>query len=250
MEISKFILLNTHKSGTRLLFQALGDNSQIQRHVFDLTIILEWFVLDRRHSSFYKYRTTSLKRRIDYIFRKRQLIDNFLRELYTPDNGVKAVGIRLLYEQAAKHPEILEWAVENDVGIIHLIRENSLKAIVSNEATLKRGLLHSTGRARPLTTLHISPARLKRQLTILTQQIEQYRAGLQHARYLEVSYEALVTNPEFEASRLLAFLNLEPRAFKVVNSKGINPVSLESMIENYQEVKQSLQGTAFEEFLN
>jgi hypothetical protein len=254
--ISDFILLNTHRSGTRLLLGSLGRYSQIKcyKNAFDLTIILERFAFDRPKSLFYRFQTTSFKRRLDYIFHQKQLINDFLTELYTPANGVKAIGLRLLYEQADKHPEILDWAVENEVAIIHLIRENPLKAVVYTEASLKRGLLHSTSRAEPVLKLRLSPARFKMQLTRLTQQIEKYRATLVNARYLEVSYEELASRQKDETQRVLDFLKINPDAPLTIEpgERKLNllPDSLEDILENYEEIKRALRGTAFERFLS
>ena len=252
MTISKFVLLNAHRSGTRLLLGALGNavSMQCHRRAFELTVILERFVFDRLASPFYKFRTASVKRRIDYVFRQNRLVRDFLTELYTPANNVEVVGIRLLYEQADKHPEILRWAVENNVGIIHLIRKNYLKAIVSYEASLKRGLLHSTTRIRPATTLHVSPTRLERQLATMTHQVETYRILLEHCRYLEVFYESLAADQEVEICRVLEFLNIEPSGPLSIDPVEIIPVQLEDMIENYKEVKLALRQTVFEKFLS
>ncbi len=252
MEVSKFILLNTHRSGTKLLLGALGSNLPIHcdKKAFDLTIIFERFAFDRLNSPFYKFRSVSTKRRIDYIFAKKQVINDFLQQIYTPANGVRAIGLRLLYEQADKYPEILEWAVENNVAIIHLIRENSLKTVVYTEASFKRGLFHSTSRVEPVTPIRLSPDRLKTQLSKLTQQIEKYRMRLENVRYLEVFYESLVANRTAETRRALDFLEINPIPSLTIDAVPIKHESLESIVENYDEIKQALSGTAFEKFLD
>ncbi len=253
MAVSKFILLNTHSSGTRLLLGALGSNLPLKcyKRAFELTTILDRFAFDRLGSQFYKFRFASAKRQIDYFFDKKQVVNDFLQQIYTPPNSeVRAVGIRLLYEQADKHPEILEWALKNKVAIIHLIRQNTLKTVVYTEASFKRGLLHSTSRVEPVATLRLSPARLKAQLDRLTQQIETYHIQLKSTRYLEVFYESLAANCETETRRVFEFLEINPIPPVMVDSMPLNFASLESTIENYQEIKQALSGTTFEKFLN
>ena len=253
-EINKFILLNTHRSGTRLLLGSLECYLPIKcyRNAFELTIILERFAVSRLKSPFYRFQSTSLKRRIDYFFHQKKLINDFLTELYTPVNGARVIGVRVLYEQADKYPEILDWARENDIAIIHLIRENSLKAVVHTEASFKRGLLHSTSRTEPLTKLRLSPARLEMQLIRLMQHIEKYRIALEGARYLEVNYEALVAQRQVESHRILDFLKIDrdetidPEEKKV----GLLPDSLQDMLENYEEIRQAFRGTVFERFLS
>jgi hypothetical protein len=205
-------------------------------------------------SPFYRFQSTSLKRRIDYFFHQRKLINEFLTELYIPVNGVRAIGVRVLYEQADKYPEILDWARENDVAIIHLIRENSLKAVVHTEASFKRGLLHSTSRTEPLTKLRLSPARLEMQLTRLMQHIEKYRIMLEGGRYLEINYEALVVQRQVESHRILDFLKIDRNDPPTIDSEekkiGLLPDSLQDMLDNYEEIRQAFRGTDFERFLS
>jgi hypothetical protein len=177
-----------------------------------------------------------------------------LTELYIPVNGVRAIGVRVLYEQADKYPEILDWARENDVAIIHLIRENSLKAVVHTEASFKRGLLHSTSRTEPLTKLRLSPARLEMQLTRLMQHIEKYRIMLEGGRYLEINYEALVVQRQVESHRILDFLKIDRNDPPTIDSEekkiGLLPDSLQDMLDNYEEIRQAFRGTDFERFLS
>ena len=252
MTANKFILLNTHRSGTRLFFDTLGGDAQVQRHTraFDLTTVLERFMFDRRTSPFYRFRTASTRRRIDYVLRRKDVINDFLAELCTSSADVQAVGIRLLYEQADKHPEILEWAIENRVPIVHLIRKNVLKAIVYTEASLKRGLLHATTRNEPVTSLYLPPSRLKAQLARLTRHIAKYRAMLEHAQVLEVSYESLVAEREAQTRRITAFLSIRQLPTPTTAVAKADPGSLEGMIENYREVEQALNGTALKKYLH
>jgi len=247
-----FIVLAAHRSGNTLLLNSLGSHPQVQCHkkVFTLNIVIKrLLILDRSNSPFYKFRIASLKRRLDYIFRKKQLINDFMTELCTPPDGVKAVGVRVIYAQANKHPEILEWAIENDVSIIHLVRENSLKTLVSSATAQKRGLSHSTSRVEPVT-IHLSPFKLKLQLSRLTSQIEKYRTLLKDKRHLVISYESLVANREAEMRRMLEFLDIDQFVPMTTDLVKLNPDTLEDIIENYDQVKQALGGTAFEKFLD
>jgi LPS sulfotransferase NodH len=249
--MDKFIVLAAHRSGNTLLLNSLESHPQIQcyKRVFTLNVVISRLLMvDRPGSPFYRFRTASLNRRLDYIFRKKQLINDFMSELYRPTNGVKAVGVRVIYAEADKHPEILKWAVENEVGVIHLIRKNSLKTLVSSETARKRGLSHSTSQVNPVT-IRLSPLQLKLKLDRLTQQIDKYRSRLKGTPHLEVFYESFVANREAETQRLLTFLRIDQFIPLTTNLVKLNPDSLELVIENYAEVRQSLSGTVFEKFL-
>ena len=91
--MKKFILLAGRRSGTTLLVTCLDSHPQIScdKEVFSTKRRFVYFQVDRPSSPFYKFRTASTKRKVDYIFRRKQLIDEFLAEVYTPpDDSVKA----------------------------------------------------------------------------------------------------------------------------------------------------------------
>lgn len=176
------------------------------------------------------------------------MISTFLTELYTSTAGVKAVGVRLSYIQAKKYPEVLEWALENDVGIIHLVRKNSLKAIVSHFSARKRGLHHSTLKAERVT-IRLSPLRLKRRLTRLTRQIEKYNAMLADKRHIKVYYETFTANRDTEIRRILGFLEVDQSVPLTSDLIKLNPDSLENILENYEAITRAFKGTVFEKYL-
>lgn len=249
--MDKFIILSAHRSGTTLLLSLLESHPQIQCHkrVFTLNILLKRFlVFDRPGSPFHQFWTASPQRRFDYLFRKKKLINDFMTDLCAPANGIKTTGVRVIYAQADKHPQILKWAMENNVGIIHLIRENSLKTLLSSETARKRGLSHSTAKVK-LVTVRLSPFKLKLQLTRLSQQIEKFRKMVENSRHIEVTYEALVANREAEINRIFDFLKVDPCGHLTTNLVKLNPNSLEEIIENYADIKRTLSGTRFEKFL-
>ncbi len=250
--MDKFIVLAAHRSGNTLLLSSLESHPQIRCHkrVFTINVVIRRFLMvDRPSSPFYQFRTASINRRLDYIFRKKQLVNEFMTELCRPSDGVKTVGVRVIYAEADKHPEILEWAIENEVGIIHLIRQNSLKTLISSETARKRGLSHSTSQVKPVT-VHLSPFKLKMQLSRLAGQIEKYRTRLKGIPHLELFYESFVANRETETRRILNFLGIDQVRPLTTNLVKLNPDSLERVIENYREVKQALNGTTFESFLS
>jgi LPS sulfotransferase NodH len=250
--MDKFIILSAHRSGTTLLLSFLESHPKIQcyKRVFSIDVVIRrMLMVDRPGSPFYEYRTTSFKRRMDYIFRKKQLLGDFLTELYTPTNSAEVIGIRVIYQQLDKHRQILQWAVENNVGIIHLIRENSLKTLVSAETARLRAVAHSTSKV-DIVTVRLSPLKLKMQLARLTGQIEKHRRQLKDILHLELTYESLVAQSETETNRVLNFLEIQERVPLTTNLVKLNPNSLEDIIENYAEIKQTLSGTNYEQFLN
>lgn len=249
--MNRFILLAARRSGTTLLLGSLESHPQVQcfKRVFRLKRPFRYFFeFEQPGSLFFKYRSASIKRQVDYFFRRKHLLGVFLTDLYASVNGPKAVVVRIVYSQADKYPEALEWAIENDVGIIHLIRENSLKSIVSHFTSKKRGVYHSASKVGP-TTIHLSPSLLKRRLAIREERVEKYRAMLKNKRHIEVSYESFVANREVESRRLLDFLSVDPSIPLTTDLRKQNPNSLEDILENYEEVAWAFKGTIFEKYL-
>jgi len=248
--MDRFIILAARRSGITLLIQSLDSHPQVQCHkyVFSTRRRLRYFQVDTPGSLFYEFRTASAERQMDYVFRRKRLIDVFLTGLYAPADGPKAVGLRLAYGQADKYPEILEWAMENDVGVIHLVRENCLKTVVSDFTAQKRGVYHSSSSVERVT-VRLSPRKLKRRLTWLTKEIEKYRTMLKDRRYCEVSYESFVANRDAEARRILEFLHVNQCVPLTAGLMKLNPDSLEDILENYEQVARAFKGTAFERYL-
>ncbi len=249
--MEKFVILAGRRSGTTLLANSLDSHPQIEctKETFSTKRRWKYFQIDRPSSPFYKFRSASLQRQIDYMFRRKQLIDVFLtQEFNTAADTVKARGIRLSYEQAHKYPEILEWIIEHDVKVIHLIRENSLKAILSQFTAQKREVYHVTSKVERVT-VQVPPDKLKKLLTKRTNNIETYRRMFKDRPYCEIFYESFVANQETETRRMLGFLQIDHFMPLTSNLVKQNPDSLKDILENYEEVAQAFRGTAFEKYL-
>lgn len=218
------------------------------KDVFSLRRRFRYFQVDVAIGLFARFRSASRGRQLDYLFRRGRLIDAFLEEAFAPAGTVRARGIRLSYEQARKYPQALRWAARNDLRVIHLLRENGLKAIVSHFTAKKRGVAHATS---PLerVTLRLPPREVERLLAQRHERVERYRAMLGGQRYCEVTYESFLARKEAETRRLLDFLGVErfvPLTSRLVKQ---NPDSLRDILENYEEIARALRGTAFEHYL-
>lgn len=250
--MKRFILLAARRSGTTFLLRSLDSHPDIEcfKNVFDITRRLRYIVVDRPNSPFHQYRTASPQRQLDYYFRRQGLMDQFLNHYYQKSEA-KAVGIRLAYNQAAKYPEILRWAKENQVGVVHLIRKNALKRYVSQVTSVKRGLTHATDPKQiQAIQVYLSPAKLKRNLSLVAKQMTQFEAMLQGPQYLEVRYEDFTARQASETQRLLDFLGVDPHISLTADVIKINSNSLADIVENYDEIRRVLSGTPYEKYLS
>lgn len=248
--MEKFIVLAGRRSGTTLLVTCLDSHPQIDctKEVFDTHRKFKYFQVDRRTGLFYRYRSASIKRQFDYIFRRKPLIEAFLAEIYRPIEGMKAIGSRLSYGQARKYPQILDWVTANEAAVIHLIRANPIKAIVSQFTAKKRHTYHTTSQVKRVT-VRLQPQKLQRSVAKRLREIEMYRAMFKDGRYHEVYYESLVADRDGETRRILDFLHIDQFVPLTTNLVKQNPDSLQDILENYAEIAQVFKGSALEKYL-
>jgi hypothetical protein len=248
--MERFLVLAGRRSGTTLLVECLDSHPEIEcrKDVFSVRRRWRHFQVDVKSGLFYPFRTASFQRRIDFILRRRRLIDSFLAETFAPAPGLKAKGIRLSYEQARKYPEVLPWALENGVRVVHLIRENGLKAVVSHFTAKKRGFAHATSKVERVI-LNLPPGEMMAFLIKREREVERYRALFRDRPYCEISYESFLVRKEEETRRLLGFLGVDrfvPLTSRLVKQ---NTDSLREILENYDEIARTLRGTPFESYL-
>lgn len=239
----KFIILSTQRSGSAFLVTSLTSHPRIHcyREIFLAT--------NPQPESYRTYRTQSLQHRVAHVFQGKRLIDSYLTQLYCPEGQGDAVGFKFMYSQAETLPEVVTWLRNHQVKVIHLIRTNILKKIVSNQTAKVRKIYHSTEPVEAIK-IRINTKKLKRTLTYVTHQIEIYRVVFKDNPYLELTYESFVANRDRETQRLLQFLHIsEPCISLTSDLVKLNSDSLEMLIENYDEVSQTLVGTEFERFL-
>ena len=248
--MDRFILLAGRRSGTTLLVTCLDSHPQIQcgKDVFSTTRRLRYFQVDRPSGRFFKFRSRSAKHRIDYIFRRKQLIDAYLAEVYTPaDDSIRAVGGRLSYAQARKYPAALKWVAEHDASVIHLIRQNPIKAIVSQATAQKRRTYHTASSVKKVT-VRLSPHDLQKLALTRLHEIE-HRSMFSDGQYHEVTYESFVADRDGETHRMLDFLHIDQFAPLTTDLVKQNPDSLADILENYEEVARAFKGTVLEKYL-
>ena len=82
-----------------------------------------------------------------------------------------------------------------------------------------------------------------------TQEAEvQFREHFQHHQVFEVAYEDLIESNTEIVSKLLDFLDVKSMDLKPVTEK-VNSDRLEDIIENYDQVKETISSTKYANFL-
>jgi LPS sulfotransferase NodH len=195
----------------------------------------------------------------------------FLDSLVSSDPGIDigAIGMKIMYDQISLWPKLsyvlpragkvchdaslLRWMERQQVIIVHTLRRNHLKMIISHALAARTGKFHSRN------SVHKTGSRISLPLRGLTMRLrrievaeEVARDAIRNLRSFEVWYEDYV-GPERDSieARLCSAIGLRmpdsglrSPLTKVTNDK------LTSTITNYSEVVRCLSGTRFERFLN
>jgi LPS sulfotransferase NodH len=155
------------------------------------------------------------------------------------------------YSQINRYSEIASWIKQTDLKIIHLIRNNLLKRLVSHKIANIQNLCHSTQSVESIK-VHIDPKTLIDDFRRRRKRFAKYTNRFKdifEVPFLEVSYESLVANFNSEIQKVLKFLEIDTLKQLTSELVKINPDSLEDIVENYEEVKQAIISSEFKNFL-
>jgi len=177
-------------------------------------------------------------------------------------SDVKAVGLKYMYDQIRRSPEVLAYVPLRGVKVVHLIRRNLLDTVISARLADATGLYHLAADDRPpvpwwpstraLTRVRLEVPELLAEFKRLLRERERIRTWLRvtRARTTEVEYETLARNASAFAP-VLEFLGIPGTDAPRLQS-GLEKVRTRSqadVVENLAEVSAALSGTPYESFL-
>ena len=238
----RFVVLSRQRSGSAFLATSLASHP-------DIDCYREIFLPKNSDADAYRaYRSATLARKLDYMVRRQESVNGYLVDMYAARTDVSVLGFKFMYSQAKKYPQVVEWIKANDVKVIHLIRSNTLKMMVSREVSRSRKIYHSSQKVSQMKVA-LNPYLLKYRLRRLTEQVEAYRRLFPDNPYTEVIYETFVANRQQETRRILDFLGVPEMVSLESALVKINSYSLADVIKNYDQVVRVLQGTSYEKLL-
>jgi LPS sulfotransferase NodH len=243
-----FVLLSKQRSGSTWLMDLLDSHPQIDvfAELFNASgygtprvgrnrDILYW----NSYAALHPARTRMEKLRLYF-----QYLDE---EVFRKRPGKKAIGFKLMYNQAATELGLLAYLSVRGVAVIHLIRRNHLDAILSEETSLVRGVAHAESGAE------VADLRIELDTLTLLDRLEQREADVQGASEFlasenvpcrEVHYEDLLASPT-ALKPIQGFLDVGESSSLTSNLTKINPTSHRQLIRNYDAVQEALTGTRF-----
>lgn len=275
----KFVLLTTWRSGSTLIRLCLNSHPAVRCHS---EIFLKdypaadgfkaYYEANMRRNLLYHISENHRLRKRSYNFGMKWLVKHFLYSLYNdptfsapwadmttdawkeykPRDSLHiegVVGFQLMYGQLAKNLFLQEWIMNQNVYIVHLIRENVLKLFISRIVAKETGQWQFA-RAGSRRRIQLDPNTILGELDKIISEREVIRARFQDNRYLEIIYEAFLSDQCEESRKTFDFLEIEQSKMEFPKFlKKINPDSLEDIIGNYDEISMTLKGSPYEEFL-
>lgn len=180
--------------------------------------------------------------------------DRVFSTVFQPESkSTKIVGFKVFYNHLTEE-EWQKFLACRDLKIIHLIRRNRLRTVISLEIAFKTGQWTKSvkGNSGGLTEkrLRLDPSKLIKRLEQIEEGEATARARFRDRQILEVVYEELVQSPKsgFEAAG--AYLGVDGIDPSRIRLRRQNPETLQQLIINHDEIEAALRNTRFAEYLN
>lgn len=215
------------------LFLPTGTGTPEWSRVKDLVYYNTW--LSEQPAWLRLARPLAVGRYLDYVYNRH------------PDKG--AIGFKLMYSQILRRPAILAQLRRRQVAILNLVRHNLLDVHLSGLVKAKRASAHSEASVETVQVRVDAPA-LLRELRRKRRNMRIASNVLSHSGcpYLELSYDDLRSDAG-ALDPVWQLLELPPVEASSSLQK-ISPASHAEIIENYDEVCETLRGTDFEKMLH
>ncbi len=249
----RFCVLTTQRSGSTWLIDLLASHPRVRAYT-EVFIGRQW--TEMRDTSdgrglydamqpdlyFFDYRDQQRRPRpwVTWAY-----VDHLCR----PSPEYDAVGWKLMYNQLKAWPE-LAWQWRRDaIRVIHLVRENYIDVLISEELRRRRHLAHTAEELPPMQ-VRLEPDRV---CDALYRAQRRRRRGEWLLRWsgvhtLPVVYERLCEHTEEVMAEISAFLSVPPAPLHS-RFRKMNRLPHWSSLSNYDEVRAALRGTAYEGLL-
>ena len=250
--VTRFVLLSTQRSGTSYLMERLAAHPAIGGYGEALLPAslgpFEWpdGAGDRLFYSGYR-----LQRGHSARFYSHLDLFGYINHLYEPRRDFRAIGFKLMYDEARPYPELLPFLKLRGVRVLHLVRNNLLDLFLSRETVMFRRFVHARSpHEREVVSIEVDTDKLVSRLQLLARQQQFARRVIRTLRMpsLELTYEDIVAD-ESSVRRAVRFLGVSDEGVDLpAKMLKVSP-SQKTSTANWDEVAARLRGTSFEHFL-
>ncbi len=229
-----FLLLATQRTGSTVVWQTLDAHPRLR-------VRGEMFMKGMEHPESYPASLARWDRRLRARLAPGASVQRYLNGFFAERAGIDAAGFKLMYSQA--RPEIWDWLEARRGDVLHLVRANPLKILISKAAAEASGRRHlPPGERHAPRPVALPTEGLLESLDRIRAQVDTHRARLEGLRHLEITYEELLAAPQALFDRCFSFLGVEPRPVELALRK-LMPDAVRDALTNYEEVAAILAGT-------
>ncbi len=246
-----FVILTTQRSGSGWLVDLLDDHPSIAAYE-EMFKVTETTVASHGASAVPRFevmvRPGTFSTSPGLVQRRHQ----YVRGLGRAHPLARAVGFKLMYDQTRDHPGLMGVLTLMHARFIHLVRRDTLGAIVSYDIAHERDRWHYlAGDTIPTPRVHLDTTTLVDRLRERENEIAGFRRRLRRMAVpvLEIAYEDLVVHHDGILGEILGVLGVVP-ARRPLRSSVVRatPGRVWDLIENRDDVVAALAGTRFASF--
>lgn len=182
-------------------------------------------------------------------------------ECITRASFYTVAGCKITYEQLTQ--DIWEWIAKKKVRVLHLVRENMIRVIVSQIITgmvasqrLPEHRAHSFEKLEPVK-ISVNPSAVIAKMVQQEADVERKRARLTDLKLpmLELTYQELTGQQEVDrlpdaiSEKICSFLGVRLEPLRC-DLKRVNSAPLSEIVENWPELEARIRKTKYKEWLD
>ena len=249
--MKKFVVVGLQRTGTTFIRTMIDSHPKIRCIGEAFYIAPPWrgsiWRSPEIELGYSTYAKRSARRMAGHFLWQKNQIGDYLNELFDLP-GYDAIGFKIMYNQLLQFRSVLEHIRTHRLHIIHVVRKNALKKIVSELSVKKRGYAHSTNSVGAVKVT-VPTKNLEAKLTQINKENDKLKALFSDTLpYIRIYYEDFIEDNEKEINKILEFLQLD---YHTLSSKlkKLNPDDLSQVIENIEEVRLYLNTTPYTRYL-
>ncbi len=263
--MQRHVILTRGRSGSNHLSNTLNLHPEIVNfgEVFG-----DWTLVYKLYRRWCGLRRTSINELLEFVYGSRVFYD--LGQLYSlvehikkrkkvnfkPWHRVKSVGIKDFIHIAQERGALEFFTTNEDMVIIHLYRRNILRRYLSAKFVDHTGVaLSEKGAPAKRGKLVVDREDMLERLATFAGFLEEESAllgGLPNHRVKSICFEDYFANPEATAGfhrEVFEFLGVQPIE-QGSRQQKMSPKHIADMVENFDEMRQWLGGTPYEQYLD
>jgi LPS sulfotransferase NodH len=246
-DFTQFIILSAPRSGTNFLRSALNRHSQIFvfGELFRFPNKIGW--------DFWAFNNLPLMNSKDMISLVNLSPDKFIKNhvFAPPPYPFTSIGFKIFYFHNRNQQGIKVWEYlkkDKNIKVIHLRRNNMLKTFLSHRRALQtEKWIDILGRKLSPQAIFLDPHDCRNYFQRMTKWEDENDNRFSHHHKLDICYENMISNREYELSRIQSFLNVDTKHI-IPSTVKQTKREISDDIKNYEELERFFRGTEWSRF--